>query len=597
MSANSPLVSLFKEQLENESTGIAKEHDLLKRGDYLIWWYFLRLKNFEPGDINEIVCEGGNDLAIDAIFIDDDNFVHFYQFKNPETTEKAFPEGDVDKVLAGLNLILSRRHKTIANPELIGRIEEIYQIIPSGYLLHLVTSGSGISNEAKQKLDGFVEGLGGPSESFFAWQLEDVKYLQDTFYQKNLPTVAEPIVFSLQRQPPYQVRSSDHDCYLFHAASKVLAGLYEKHGEQLLQQNIRVYRGNKSTNASIMRTCSGDDAANFFHFNNGITFLCESAVWDQFVGKLTVEKAQIVNGGQTIRVIHKAWCDSQLKPDVLVSVRVITSQGDKEFGSNVAVNLNNQNRIESSFLRSNDPRVVQLSSSLASQGWYLERREDEVKLLSDQEKGQVENRIGHKLEGRVLKLKEATQAYVATFFRQPELAKKNPKRMFLGSQEGGYFERIFSADLTAEKFLIAQMLKWQIDDFVREFNKRKRRKDRMEDWKKDYMEILAGSLVTKHSNVLDQVIPQSSVFLCGILFEEQVTLLRKDPNEVLRILEKGNTELIIKKLELLIDFAKQNPKLADKSWPTLLKSQPFFDHFASYLKGRLDTGGKLSTEI
>ena len=108
MSANSPLVSLFKEQLENESTGIAKEHDLLKRGDYLIWWYFLRLKNFEPGDINEIVCEGSNDLAIDAIFIDDDNFVHFYQFKNPETTEKAFPEGDVDKVLAGLNLILSR---------------------------------------------------------------------------------------------------------------------------------------------------------------------------------------------------------------------------------------------------------------------------------------------------------------------------------------------------------------------------------------------------------------------------------------------------------------------------------------------------------
>ena len=91
------------------------------------------------------------------------------------------------------------------------------------------------------------------------------------------------------------------------------------------------------------------------------------------------------------------------------------------------------------------------------------------------------------------------------------------------------------------------------------------------------MEILAGSLVTKHSNVLDQVIPQSSVFLCGILFEEQVTLLRKDPNEVLRILEKGNTELIIKKLELLIDFAKQNPKLADKSWPTLLKSQPFFE--------------------
>lgn len=596
MSANSPLVSLFKEQLENESTGIAKEYDLPKRGDCLIWWYFLKLKGFEPGDINEIICEGGNDLGIDAIFIDDDDLVHFYQFKNPEQTEKAFPGGDVDKVLSGLNLILTGRHKTIANPELVGRIEEIYQVVPSGYLLHLVTSGSGISKEAKQKLDGFVEGLGGPSESFFAWQLEDIKYLQDTFYQKNLPTVAEPIVFSLERQPPYQVRASDRDCYLFHAKGIVLADLYEKHGEQLLQQNIRVYRGNKSTNASIMRTCSEDDSANFFHYNNGITFLCESAGWDQFVGKLTVEKAQIVNGGQTIRVIHKARSDSQLKSDVLVPVRVITSHGDKEFGSNVAVNLNNQNRIESSFLRSNDPRIVQLSSSLASLGWYLERREDEVKLLSDKERNQVENRIGHKLDGRVLKLKEATQSYVATFFRQPELAKKNPKRMFLGAQEGGYFERIFSADLTAERFLIAQKLKWQIDDFVKEFNKRKHRKDRMGDWQKDYMELLSESLVTKHGDVLDQVIPQSSVFLCGILFEEQVVLLGKDPDDVLRTLKKGHTEFIPVKLELLIDFAKQNPKLADKSWPTLLKSQTFFDHFASYLKGRSATGGKLPTE-
>ncbi len=37
------LVLLFKEQLENESRAIAKIHDLSKRGDFLIWWYFNKL--------------------------------------------------------------------------------------------------------------------------------------------------------------------------------------------------------------------------------------------------------------------------------------------------------------------------------------------------------------------------------------------------------------------------------------------------------------------------------------------------------------------------------------------------------------------------
>jgi len=288
-------------------------------------------------------------LGIDAIWIDPDDVVHFYNFKNPESIDAAFPGGDVDKVLAGLNLILARNHHSIANPELRGRVEEIYQTVPTAYRLHLVTSGTGISAESDAKLRTFVDQLKGPSETFFTWEVEDIKTLQDTFYRKHLPTVEEPIDMGLD-QVPYQVRSANHDCYIFHATATVLAELYGKHGEQLLQQNIRVYQGDRATNAVIRKTAIGADSGSFFHYNNGVTFLCESASWDGFTRRPTLKKAQIVNGGQTIRVIHGAYKDSELKNDVLVPVRVITSQGDKEFGSNVAVNLNNQNRIEPSFL-------------------------------------------------------------------------------------------------------------------------------------------------------------------------------------------------------------------------------------------------------
>jgi hypothetical protein len=316
----------------------------------------------------------------------------------------------------GLNTILARTHHTISNEELRGRIEEIYQTVPGDYRLHLVTSGSGIPKEAQVKLNNFVEMLKIPSEDFFRWNFEDIHRLQDAFYRRHLPTVEEPIDFNLDSFP-YQVRSANHDSYIFHTPATTLAQLYDNHGEQLLQQNIRVYQGDNATNELIRKTATGAESANFLHYNNGLTFLCEMAQWDGFTRKLTLRKAQVVNGGQTIRVLQAVHRSGDLKPDVLVPIRVITSQGDKEFASNVAVNLNNQNKIEPSFLRSNDTRVVQLASALASMGWYLERRESEVAGLTASEKSAIESQIKGSLDERVIRLKEGTQAYTATYMK------------------------------------------------------------------------------------------------------------------------------------------------------------------------------------
>ena len=308
---STPLIPLFKEQLENEARGIATDRGLSKRGDFLSWWYFRRLVGLDDTEIEEILCDGYNDLGIDAIRIDEEQRVHFYQFKNPESIEAGFPTGDVDKVISGLTLIMHRRHETIANAELKGRVEEIYQIVPAGYRLHLVTSGAGVYQDARIKLDAFVGSLQG-ADDFFKWGCEDVRSLQDQLYQKTLPTVEAPIEFCLE-QPPYPVRSANHDCWLFHVAGECLANLYEAHGEQLLQQNIRVYEGDRGTNASIRKTCTGEDAGNFLHFNNGVTFLGDEAPWDAFTRKLTLKRGQIVNGGQTVRVLHAALKDSEPK--------------------------------------------------------------------------------------------------------------------------------------------------------------------------------------------------------------------------------------------------------------------------------------------
>jgi hypothetical protein len=81
MTTPNPLLALFKEQLEAECASLAKKHGLVKRGDFLVYWYFIRLHEFTDTEIEEIACDGGGNLGIDAIWIDDEALVHFYSFK------------------------------------------------------------------------------------------------------------------------------------------------------------------------------------------------------------------------------------------------------------------------------------------------------------------------------------------------------------------------------------------------------------------------------------------------------------------------------------------------------------------------------------
>jgi len=579
-----PLLALFKEQLEAECATLAAKFSLKERGDSLVYWYFIRLKGFTDTEVEEILCDGGGDLGIDCIWIDDGDLVHFYQFKNPVDPIKGFPAGDVDKTISGLRLILNRKHEEIANPELKAHVEQIYQMLPKGYRLHFISSGRGLDKESKTKLDALIAELKGPSNSIISWDEQPLGNLQEMFYQQNLPAVKDALKFSSPRQP-YTVRSGVADCYMFHVTGKVLADLYSEHGEGLLQRNIRVDQGETATNKAIEGTCVGEDSANFLHFNNGVTFLCESAGYDQFLQTLTLEKAQVVNGGQTIRALYRAMKQKALKTDVLVPARVITSSGDKNFANNVAVNQNNQNPMGASFLRSNDPRVVQLDYALASLGWHLERRDGELNNVTPDEKAAIEARIGHPLDGRVIRLKEGAQAYTATFYGQPEVAKKNPGRIFLSVSDGGNYERIFSTDMTAERMIISHEIKKFVDDFVRKFSSIRRKLQASDNIVAAYEPLLGPDLAKGYKDVLHQVLPQCSLFLCGTIYKDLVDFQKKNPSEIPSLLEKNGRELIREHLLNLLNYAKNNKSKADKSWPVLLKSNAFFGFVTAYIEG------------
>ena len=583
---NNTLLNLFKEQLGNQIEKLIMQYSLENEGQGLIWWYFMNIYGMHKTEVEEIFCDGSGDLAVDAIFIDENSSrVHFYQFKNPQKMSAGFPTGDVDKVISGLSIIMAKKHTTLANKALKDRIDEIYKIVPSGYTLHLVTSGSGVSREANVKIRHFIDSLKAPTSDFFACEIEDLKVLQDKFYTGNLPTVDESIQFQLQQQAPYMVRAANHDSYIFHLKGNDLAELYGKFGERLLQQNIRGPEGDNSTNRAILDSCTSDKATNFYQYNNGITFLCEEAKWDQFSSTITLIRAQVVNGGQTLRILHRARKEKTLRSDVAVSVRVITSKGDKEFAGNVAVNLNNQTRVESSFLRSNDPRIVQLATALTSAGWYLERRDGEVSGMNDKDKQIIANKLGRPLADEIIiPLKEGAQVYTATYCRLPELAKKNPKLIFLHQNEGGYFSSIFGPNITAENFIYSYRLFQKVSTFVDNFKILKRKRSRMENWKKEFSTLLGSELMNNYENELYEVIPQSVLFICALLFERYILQHKWSMEKMLDNIKEDKPSIITKTLYLVIKYSKEYPAEAGKSWFTLMKSQAFFEQVVAYIK-------------
>jgi hypothetical protein len=189
------------------------------------------------------------------------------------------------------------------------------------------------------------------------------------------------------------------------------------------------------------------------------------------------------------------------------------------------------------------------------------------------------------LEGRIIRLKDGAQAYTATFYGQPEVAKKNPKRIFLSTEDGGNYERIFSADLTAEKMIIAFQIKTFVDDFVRRFSAIRRKVQASDDIKAAYRPVLGEQLAAQHSDVIHQVMAQCSLFLCGTLFKDLVELQGKDPSAIPEELQKVGSSLIQEHLLYILDYARKNKDKADRSWPVLLKSNQFFVFITAYLAG------------
>jgi hypothetical protein len=87
--------------------------------------------------------------------------------------------------------------------------------------------------------------------------------------------------------------------------------------------------------------------------------------------------------------------------------------------------------------------------------------------------------------------------------------------------------------------------------------------------------MLGKSLYSKHKDLVDIVIPPSTVFLCAVVYAKHVRIGKRKLEDLLLALESGDREPLNACIETIID-ARLGIAGESRSWPTLLKSRILF---------------------
>lgn len=168
--------------------------------------------------------------------------------------------------------------------------------------------------------------------------------------------------FDVEVNLPYLEIDSETDeyqSYLSVVPGKLLAQIYEKHGQKLFEQNVRTFLQFKGGVNKGLRNTIEYKPEMFFAYNNGITATATDVKFNDENNISKIVNFQIVNGGQTTSSIYAAF--KNLKLDIskvavqmkLSIVKDTTKQND--FVSKVSEYANTQNKVNKSDFFSNSP--------------------------------------------------------------------------------------------------------------------------------------------------------------------------------------------------------------------------------------------------
>ena len=395
-------------------------------------------------DCIELLTEGGNDAGVDGLYMSDieegDFFVTAFQgkYKVRDLSGAAnFPENALQTALRTVEVLFDPYREVALNPRIAAPIAEIRSLILDGYIptVRLVLCNNGARWTAQA--DNWVR----QARQTYGEQVEVLHFNHDA------------IVRSLQRGPHVDTVLTLSGGAIAEDLNfmRVLVGrvavhelhrLFEEHGDQLLERNIRRYLGHANRiNADIRNTLLDEERSpNFYFYNNGITVICDRFDFNALQKQdyqVRLKNLQIVNGGQTCKTIHRTLRDNGGRAaDASLLVRIY--QLPEEAGDvvrDITWATNSQTPVDLHDLRSNDDIQRTLALGMEQLGFRYKRHREEGFGGAD-----------------VITSTGVAEAVLSVWRRRPHQAKYRRREHF-----GRLYDLIFK-ELNAAQALIASLV-------------------------------------------------------------------------------------------------------------------------------------------
>ena len=236
------------------------------------------------------------------------------------------------------------------------------------------------------------EEVGGVPCSFDVWDLGRIQRIEESGKSR------EDIVVDFSSLPegglpclPAFTGKGTYASYLFAMPGTLVAELYDKYGERLLEQNVRTFSQFRGKVNRGMRNTIQNSPEMFFAYNNGITSTAEEVITSEVNGKVlisSIKNFQIVNGGQTTASLfntHRKNKADLSAVHVQAKLTVIPPEETENIVPKISEYANTQNKVSAADFFSNHPfhlRIEEISRRLwapSSAGglrethWYYER--------------------------------------------------------------------------------------------------------------------------------------------------------------------------------------------------------------------------------
>ena len=414
--------------------------------------------------------DGSDDNGIDAIYVESDKKVHFFQFKFPSKANninKGVSDEEVLKLCNGVQSFVSTDeifNKVSWNDLLKDKRQEFLEADICDLKLWIVRySNQNLSNSSDVIINNYMDKYyreTGNSIEFEKILAMECMNLYESRAKNKWPDFILP--YSKTLTPFTDEKASISSAYV---SLKSIYDTFYSIQDTVFEGNVRFLSPNSKINDGIRETIL-TSPENFHLLNNGITIVCKGCSDINAKSYFNVKCGSIINGAQTVGTIINtlfSLTEEQRKQydKSFVFVKIISFSNDNSLINDMVYTLNTQNQMKNSYTIANDIIVKKLQEKINKETeYFLEIKNNEFNYCKNNMRG------FNKLSKNKIDIESFIQAYT-TFYDiagMGALSKNNKASLFTNEN----IQKIIN-ELTFEKALLPYNTYLELMNIIKEY--------------------------------------------------------------------------------------------------------------------------------